>query len=205
MFTFLLVVHALIAAALVTVILMQRSEGGGLGMGSGPSGLMTARGAADFLTRATSVLATLFVVMALVLAAMASLRNSGGTIDTSLAGQAPAGPINAPTAPVAPTGTIPMMGGAPAAGAPAPAGPDPVAAQALQPAAGGLPTGNRTVPAAHDPAKPADQTKAAPQRRPATAADLKTIDTTPAGRSGGIGINGVGTAPAPAPAGNSQQ
>jgi len=53
MFTFLLVVHAIIAAALVGVILVQRSEGGGLGMGGSPSGLMSARGAADFLTRAT--------------------------------------------------------------------------------------------------------------------------------------------------------
>ena len=47
MFSFLLVVHAIIAAALVTVILMQKSEGGGLGMGGSPSGLMSARGAAS--------------------------------------------------------------------------------------------------------------------------------------------------------------
>lgn len=92
MFTFLLIVHALIAAALVGVILMQRSEGGGLGMGGGPSGLMTARGAADFLTRATTVLATLFVLMSIGLAALASVRNRPGTIDTSLARQAPAQP-----------------------------------------------------------------------------------------------------------------
>ena len=96
MFTFLLVIHALIAAALVTVILMQRSEGGGLGMGGGPAGLMTARGAADFLTRATSVLATLFVVMAFVLATVASMRNSAGKIDTSLQNQGTPGPITAP-------------------------------------------------------------------------------------------------------------
>ena len=56
MFAFLLVVHALVAAVLVTVILMQRSEGGGLGVGGSSSGLMTARGAADFLTRATAIL-----------------------------------------------------------------------------------------------------------------------------------------------------
>ena len=47
MFTFLLVVHAIIAAALVAVILMQKSEGGGLGTGGSPAGLMSARGAAD--------------------------------------------------------------------------------------------------------------------------------------------------------------
>ncbi|WP_375427693.1 preprotein translocase subunit SecG [uncultured Sphingomonas sp.] len=84
MFAFLLVIHALIAAALVAVILMQKSEGGGLGMGGSPSGLMSARGAADFLTRATSVLGTAFVVMAVVLAVFAATRQTA-TVDTSLA------------------------------------------------------------------------------------------------------------------------
>ena len=84
MFAFLLVIHALIAAALVAVILMQKSEGGGLGMGGSPSGRMSARGAADFLTRATSVLGTTFVVMAIVLAVYAATRQTA-TVDTSLA------------------------------------------------------------------------------------------------------------------------
>jgi len=88
LFTFLLVVHAIIAAILVGVILMQKSEGGGLGMGGSPSGLMSARGAADFLTRATSILATLFVGLSIVLAVLASTRHSA-KIDTSLAKQAP--------------------------------------------------------------------------------------------------------------------
>lgn len=88
-FTFLLVVHALIAAALVGVILMQRSEGGGLGMGGSPSGLMSARGAADFLTRATSILAALFVGMSVALAFVAATRHSTA-VDTSLARRAPA-------------------------------------------------------------------------------------------------------------------
>ncbi|WP_174293025.1 preprotein translocase subunit SecG, partial [Sphingomonas bacterium] len=77
MFPFLLVVHAIIAAALVTVILMQRSEGGGLGMGGSPSGLMSARGAADFLTRMTGILATAFVGLSIVLAVLASTHRSG--------------------------------------------------------------------------------------------------------------------------------
>ncbi|MET0376303.1 MULTISPECIES: preprotein translocase subunit SecG [unclassified Sphingomonas] len=98
MFTFLLVVHAIIAAALVTVILMQRSEGGGLGMGGSPSGLMSARGAADFLTRATSVLATVFVCMSIALAFIAASRQTQ-TIDTSLARTPPAAPAAAPLAP----------------------------------------------------------------------------------------------------------
>ena len=101
MFAFLLVVHAIIAAALVTVILMQRSEGGGLGMGGSPSGLMSARGAADFLTRATSVLATVFVVFAIVLAVYASNRRVD-SIDTSLARPASATAAPAPTADAVP-------------------------------------------------------------------------------------------------------
>ena len=134
MFTFLLIVHAIIAAALVGVILMQRSEGGGLGMGQGPAGLMTARGAADFLTRATTILATLFVVMSIFLAGLASVHNRPGTIDTSLvkAGTAPVTP-----APAAPSPADPVNG--PAA---ATSRPDAV------PTPGPANTGNSAVPMA---------------------------------------------------------
>ncbi|CAN5373097.1 hypothetical protein BH09PSE4_BH09PSE4_21350 [soil metagenome] len=114
MFTFLLVVHAIIAFALVVVILMQRSEGGGLGMGGSPSGLMSARGAADFLTRATTILATLFVALSITLAVMAS-RQHVTAIDTSLARTTPlaapaATPATAPTAAPTATGnsTVPL-------------------------------------------------------------------------------------------------
>ncbi|UZK67237.1 preprotein translocase subunit SecG [Sphingomonas sp. M1-B02] len=117
MFTFLLVVHAIIAALLVTVILMQRSEGGGLTTGGSPSGLMSARGAADFLTRATAVLATAFIVMAIVLAFIAAMRHST-TIDTSLQ-RAPVAPAAAPGAAGVPFAigntTAPAPIGAPAA------------------------------------------------------------------------------------------
>jgi preprotein translocase subunit SecG len=87
MLTFLLVVHALIATALVAVILMQRSEGGGLASSGSASGLMSARGAADFLTRATSVLGTLFIVMSIGLAAFASFTRGPSKVDTSLVGK----------------------------------------------------------------------------------------------------------------------
>src|SRR6478735_3619858 len=87
LFPFLLVVQAVIAFALVTVILMQRSEGGGLGMGGSPSGLMSARGAADFLTRATTILATVFVLLSITLAVLAATRHRGQGIDTSLVGK----------------------------------------------------------------------------------------------------------------------
>ena len=76
MFTFLLVVQAIIAALLVTVILMQKSEGGGLGVGGSPAGFMSARGAADFLTRSTTILASVFVLLSIVMAVIASAATS---------------------------------------------------------------------------------------------------------------------------------
>jgi preprotein translocase subunit SecG len=103
MFTFLLIVQAIIATALVAVILMQRSEGGGLGVGGSSSGFMTARGAADFLTRSTAILGGLFVAMSIVLAAIAGMQRRAPVVDTSLAGQAPAtAPVTAPVQPAQP-------------------------------------------------------------------------------------------------------
>ena len=115
LFIFLSILQGLIAAALVGIVLMQRSEGGGLGMGSGggPGGLMSARGAADFLTRTTRWLAVLFVVLAIVLAALAvRTATGGGKIDETLKRN-----VVPVTDPLAPTRTP-----APAPGAPAPVG-----------------------------------------------------------------------------------
>jgi preprotein translocase subunit SecG len=68
--TVLIVVHLMIVLALVGVVLMQRSEGGGLGIGGG-SGFMTARGAANALTRATAILAAVFFATSLLLSILA--------------------------------------------------------------------------------------------------------------------------------------
>jgi preprotein translocase subunit SecG len=84
MFAFLLIVQTLIAVSLIGVILMQRSEGGGLGVGGSSSGFMTARGAADFLTRSTAVLGGLFIVLSIVMAAYAGASRKPTKIDTSL-------------------------------------------------------------------------------------------------------------------------
>ena len=118
LFIFVTVIQALVAAALVFVILIQRSEGGGLGVGGSPGGLMSARGAANFLTRFTAILATLFVVLSIALAAVAVSSASGAKVDTSLKRGAPAG------APAAPLNRDPLagVGGAPAPAAPAPGG-----------------------------------------------------------------------------------
>ena len=128
-FIFLTVVQALVAAALVGVILMQRSEGGGLGVGGSPSGFMSARGAADFLTRSTAILATLFVLLSIVLAALAAGGSSDRSIDTTLDRSAPAAPAD-PLAGAAQPGA-PAAAPAPAApAAPAPAADDPLAGAA---------------------------------------------------------------------------
>ena len=84
MFLFLTVVQAIIGAALITVILMQRSEGGGLGIGGSPSGMLSARGAADFLTRSTKWLAVAFVALLIALAAMAVEGVGAGEIESTL-------------------------------------------------------------------------------------------------------------------------
>ncbi|NIJ16142.1 preprotein translocase subunit SecG [Sphingobium vermicomposti] len=108
MFTFILVVQAIVAALLVTVILMQKSEGGGLGVGGSPAGFMSARGAADFLTRSTTVLATIFVLLSIVLAVIASVQHAQTDIDMSLVKQAPV----APAAPAPAAGTADPLAGA---------------------------------------------------------------------------------------------
>lgn len=107
MFTFLLILQSLIAATMVGVILMQRSEGGGLGVGGSPSGLMSARGAADFLTRATAILATVFVVLSIALAGYATVERAPVSVDTSAARQQPAAPAR--SAPLLPTSQTPVQ------------------------------------------------------------------------------------------------
>lgn len=100
--TVVLVVHLLIATALVGVVLIQKSEGGGLGMGGGNmGGMMTTRGSANLLTRVTAFLAAAFFATSLILAILA-----GTTSRTeSIFDRAPAAteaPVEAP-APVQPT------------------------------------------------------------------------------------------------------
>ena len=89
MFAFLLIVQSLVAISLIGVILMQRSEGGGLGVGGSSSGFMTARGAADFLTRSTAILGGLFIFLSITLAAIAGVTREAPAVDTSLAKEQP--------------------------------------------------------------------------------------------------------------------
>ena len=166
MFTFLLVVHAIIAAALVAVILMQRSEGGGLGMGGSPTGLMSARGAADFLTRATTILATLFVVMSIGLAVLASVQNGPRTIDTSLSRQPGAAGGLTPAVPAAGNG-VPLAGD-PLAGIAASAGNTVAPADVAAPAA---PATTTPAPRTTTPARPNRPVATGPAASAPTTAD----------------------------------
>lgn len=110
--TILLVAMIIISVALSAVILLQRSEGGALGMGGGPSGFMTARGARNLLTRITSFLAVAFFVCAIGLTIAGNYaRGSRSVIDADAVGSialdqpqetAPAAPEAAPATPAAP-------------------------------------------------------------------------------------------------------
>ena len=103
MTTILLVVHLLIALALVGVVLLQRSEGGALGGlgGTTMGGMMSGRGTANLLTRTTAFLAAAFMVMSLLLAILASGSQGPASI---LDGPNPFDtvPLQAPSAPAEP-------------------------------------------------------------------------------------------------------
>lgn len=81
----LLVAYLLIVLALIAVILLQRSEGGGLGMGGNAGGLMTVRGSANLLTRTTAILAALFFATAIGLTILAELNRTTSDILDSAA------------------------------------------------------------------------------------------------------------------------
>ena len=104
--TMLLVAELVIAIALIGFVLLQRSEGGGLGMGGGSSsmgGLFTARGAADTLTRTTSILAFLFFATCIVLNILALRgRDQTSILDSAAPVATPVKP--APAAPALPIG-----------------------------------------------------------------------------------------------------
>ncbi|MDO8289274.1 MAG: preprotein translocase subunit SecG [Parvibaculum sp.] len=96
MTTILLIIHLMVALVLVALVLLQRSEGGALGIGGGGGGggLMSGRGAGNVLTRATGIVGAIFFVTSLALVILATRSTSGGSLLDNVA-PAPAG-INAP-------------------------------------------------------------------------------------------------------------
>jgi len=105
MLTVVIVIHLMIAVALIAVVLIQKSEGGALGMGGGGmSGFMSGRSTANLLTRTTAILAAAFFATSIALALLAgSQRAPRSIIDTS--------PSSAPVAPTQPA--VPSVPSAP--------------------------------------------------------------------------------------------
>lgn len=144
MTTVLLIVHLFVTLALIGVVLIQRSEGGGLGIGSsqGMGGFMTGRGTANLLTRTTAILATVFMLLSLALALLN--RGTAGVgrsvLDTPPAA-APAAPGTATGTTPATPGAVPGATGGPAVPGAAPAAPGgAVPAPAQPPRAPSVPT-----------------------------------------------------------------
>ena len=101
MITIILVIHLMLALALIVTVLLQRSEGGALGIGGGGGGggfgLMSARGTANLLTRATAVIAACFIATSLLLAILAGGNREPRSIldqPTSEQPQQPAVPLS---------------------------------------------------------------------------------------------------------------
>ncbi|MFZ3242388.1 MAG: preprotein translocase subunit SecG [Pseudolabrys sp.] len=117
-----IVIHLMLVLALIGVVLLQRSEGGGLGIGS-TGGFMTSRGTANVLTRATAILAGLFFVTSLLLSILAGINRKPTSVLQ--------GGQSAPAAPGAPAplgggggGLLnQLQGGTPPAAPAAPSGP----------------------------------------------------------------------------------
>ena len=104
----LLVCHILVSISLIAVVLLQRSEGGALGMGGGPSGMMSARGAGDLLTRTTWVLATLFFILSISLTLLSSkTRGATSVVDRVKMNNLAPSALNRPPAGQAPGKTAP--------------------------------------------------------------------------------------------------
>ena len=112
MATVLLVIHLMIAAALVGVVLLQRSEGGALGIGGGGGGgFLTGRGTANLLTRVTAGLAAAFFVTSM---ALTLLNKHTAAPASVIGGEAPAAATDQ---------AVPAQTGQPGAGDQAPAAP----------------------------------------------------------------------------------
>ena len=174
--TLLIVVHLMIVIALVGVVLLQRSEGGGLGIGGG-SGFMTARGAANALTRTTAILAAAFFVTSLTLSIVARYGESPTDILDRLptdAGGAGGG------------GILDQIGGSPTPSQPTPpsseAQPTPPSSEApaATPPSGEAqqPSGPATPPTGE--AQPATPPASEPATPPATTQPESTAPTQPA-------------------------
>ncbi|MDR6625683.1 preprotein translocase subunit SecG [Caulobacter segnis] len=158
----LLAINIVVCLGLIGVVLLQRSEGGALGMGGGSSSFMTARGAGDLLTRITWILFSIFLLISLSLTILTGRLNSGGSVvdrldiqnlDSKALNAAPAAPAPADVAPG------PIQAPAPQLNTPAPTAPRP---SLLAPAPQAAPAKKPAAPAANKPAEAPTPAVAAP-------------------------------------------
>ena len=105
MLTFIIVIHLMIVLAMCGLVLLQKSEGGGLGIGGGGGGggFMSSRGTTYVLTRSTAILAACFFATSLLLSVIAGWNRNPGSIL-----QPPGAPVSTPGAPApkAPGGNL---------------------------------------------------------------------------------------------------
>ena len=165
--TLLLVLLIVVCLALGVVVLLQQSEGGALGMGGGPSGFMTARGAGDLLTRTTWVLGGLVFALCLALTILQGKLHGGGSVVDRLK----IDPLDAPSAP-----RLPVAPAAPASAGGA------TGFEAPRPQVNGIPSGGFGSTSTTTPAVPAARgATAAPPPAPAPAVHA-TVSATPPAR-----------------------
>jgi preprotein translocase subunit SecG len=112
MIILLFIVHMLIALALIGVIMLQKSEGGALGMGGGGmSGFMTGRSTANLLTRTTAILGAAFFATSILLVLLAQTTSGPRSIIDRGGGPGPTTPLlpNLPAAPGTPSAPAPAI------------------------------------------------------------------------------------------------
>ena len=107
--TVIIVIHLMIVSAMIGLVLLQKSEGGGLGMGGGGGGFLTSRGTSNVLTRTTAILAAAFFATSLILSILAGWDRKPRSIlqDTSSPSAPASQPVNpGGPAPLAPGGVL---------------------------------------------------------------------------------------------------
>jgi preprotein translocase subunit SecG len=169
MTTVVIVIHLMVVLAMIGLVLLQRSEGGALGIGGGQGAFMTGRSAGDVLTRATGILAIAFFATSLGLALLAKFESRPSDILERVPGTSAPAATQTP-APAAPTGAptsaedvLKQLGGA-SGGPQTP----PATDGAAPPAPAEAPPPTAQDPTPPPETAPAPQTSPAPQTPPAT-------------------------------------
>lgn len=178
MTTVVIVVHLMVVLAMIGLVLLQRSEGGALGIGGGQGAFMSGRGAGNMLTRSTAVLAAAFFATSLGLALLSKYQASPSDVIERISGQTAPAATETPAAP-APTGApataedlLKQLGGESTSGGPQtpPAETEPTTTTAPSaPAPAPAASAPAPAPAAQAPAEaPATDTSSGPPTPPAS-------------------------------------